>query len=143
MKQLTEKQQAFVANKSAGVPNREAAIAAGYAPNAADVTAAKLLRRADIKSAIKAGSVKVTTAATHTMPSKHYTDSLKFMVDAMNNPQLPVAMRFEAAKALLPYQHARLGEKGKKESAKDRAQAIAGKAKFSPKGAPPTLRIVE
>lgn len=146
MKQLTEKQQAFIANKSAGVPNREAAIAAGYSPTAADVTAAKLLQRPEIKAAIKAaakpGSVTIAPDK-HAMPSKHYADSLKFMVDAMNHAQLPVAMRFEAAKALLPYQHARLGEKGKKESAKERAHAIAGKPKFAPKGAPPQLRIVE
>lgn len=143
MKQLTEKQRAFVANKSAGVPNREAAIAAGYAPNAADVTAAKLLRRPEIKAAIKADGVKVATSDMHAMPRKCYTDSMQYMEDTMNHAQLPFAMRFEAAKALLPYQHARLGEKGKKESAKDRAQAIAGKPKFAPKGAPPKLRVVE
>jgi phage terminase small subunit len=143
MKQLTEKQQAFVANKSAGVPNREAAIAAGYAPNAADVTAAKLLRRADIKAAIKADGVKVTTSDMHAMPCKRYTDSMQYMEDTMNHPQLPFAVRFEAAKALLPYQHARLGEKGKKETAKDRAQAVTRKAKFAPKGAPPQLRVVD
>lgn len=59
--------------------------------------------------------------------------------DSWRKPQPPSPL----SKALLPYQHARLGEKGKKESAKDRAHAITGKAKFSPKGAPPTLRIVE
>ena len=61
MKQLTEKQQAFIANKSAGVPNREAAIAAGYSPTAADVTAAKLLQRPEIKAAIKAQTAPQTS----------------------------------------------------------------------------------
>jgi phage terminase small subunit len=56
MTQFTEKQQAFVDNKSAGVTNREAAIAAGYASTAAAVTAAKLMRRPDINAAIKTAS---------------------------------------------------------------------------------------
>jgi phage terminase small subunit len=77
------------------------------------------------------------------MPRKRYDESLKFVVDTMNHPQLSVAMRFEAAKALLPYRHARLGEKGKKDSAKERARDLASKPKFAPKGAPPKLRIVE
>jgi phage terminase small subunit len=143
MTKLTEKQQAFVDAKSVGVPNRDAAVAAGYSPTAADVTAAKLMRRADIKSAIKAatktGGVVIDK---HTMPREKYADALQFMMDTMNHPQLPLAMRFEAAKCLMPYQHARVGEKGKKESAKDRAQALAGKQKFAPKGAPPSLRLV-
>ncbi|MGS1125673.1 terminase small subunit [Rhodanobacter sp. UC4437_H4] len=148
MTKFTEKQQAFIDNKAAGVTNREAATAAGYSMASADVRAAELMRRPEIKAAIKAaakpGSVTITPDK-HAMPKKHYADSLQFMVDTMNHPQLPVAMRFEAAKALLPYQHARLGEQGKKESAKERARsAINGRrGKFTPKAAPPQLRIVD
>jgi phage terminase small subunit len=145
MPKFTEKQQAFIDNKAAGATHYDAALAAGYSMASANVRASELMRRPDIKVAIKAaakpGSVTITPDK-YMMPSKQYADSLKFMVDAMNHAQLPVAMRFEAAKALLPYQHARIGEQGKKETAKERARGIVGKAKFTPK-APPQLRIVD
>ena len=142
MTKFTEKQQAFIDSKAAGATHRDAAIAAGYTMASANVRASELMRRPDIKTAIKAAGVTITPDK-HAMPRKHYADALQFMVDTMNSPQMPVAMRFEAAKALLPYQHACLGEKGKKETAKDRAREIVGKPKFAPKGAPPQLRIVE
>lgn len=146
MTHFTEKQQAFIASKAAGATHRDAAIAAGYSMASANVRASELMRRPDIKAAVKAAAKPGSVVITRDVPSKHYADSLQFMVDAMNNGQLPVAMRFEAAKALLPYQHARIGETGKKESAKDRARAIVGgqrRGKFTPKGAPPHLRIVD
>jgi hypothetical protein len=43
-----------------------------------------------------------------------YADSKTFPQHAMNNAQLPIGLRMDAAKALLPYEHARMGEKGKK-----------------------------
>lgn len=145
MTHFTEKQQAFIASKAAGATHRDAAIAAGYSMASANVRASELMRRPDIKAAIKAAAKPGSVAITHDAPKKHYADSLQFMVDTMNHPQLPVAMRFEAAKALLPYQHARLGEQGKKESAKERARSVANgrRGKFTPKAAPPQLRIVD
>jgi phage terminase small subunit len=150
MKKLTEKQQSFVTNKAYGMRNKEAAISAGFSAKSADVQAATLLARADIKDAIKAakkairaGGEKVPVdgdEADKKVMKDKYPDSLSFMVDAMNNPKLPPGVRFDAAKQLLPYQHARLGEKGKKESAKDRANEIAGTGKkvnkYAPKSAP-------
>lgn len=149
MSTLTEKQQNFAVNKAAGVKNRDAAVAAGYAVNSAEVTASKLMARADIKTAIRdakrklgKGDADVVVQAgphpeRHKMPKAKYTDSKEFLIDAMNNKYMPVAARAEYAKALLPYQHARIGEKGKKETAKDRAtDAVSGKHKFAPKQSP-------
>ena len=158
MKKLTEMQQAFAVNKAAGLKNREAAIAAGYSAKNPDVQAAMLLRRADIKAAIKAakkelakgvnpGGVEIPevedTSDKNKMPKAKYTDAKDFLLDAMNHKHLPIAARADYAKALLPYQHARIGETGKKEKLKDRANAVAGKGKgkFSPK-APPSLKVV-
>ena len=146
MTKLTEKQQGFIANKAAGVPNREAAIAAGYAPNSADVAAGKLLRRADIKAAIKAASKGVDTKiGMPTMPRTHYADAMTFLVDVIDHGKLPIAMRADAAKQLLPYHHARIGEAGKKQKAKDRAAELAGggQSKFSPKVSPPSLHAIK
>jgi phage terminase small subunit len=145
MTHFTEKQQAFIASKAAGATHRDAAIAAGYSMASANVRASELMRRPDIKAAIKAAAKPGRVDIAPDVPGKHYADSLNFMLDAMNNSQLPVAMRFEAAKALLPYQHARIGETGKKESAKERARSVANgrRGKFTPKAAPPQLRIVD
>lgn len=68
------------------------------------------------------------------MPKQQYACSKEFLLDAMNHPLLPIAVRGEYAKALLPYQHARIAEKTKKDSAKDAAVAIAtgGKASTGP-----------
>lgn len=145
MKELTEKQRQFVSNKVAGVANRDAAIAAGYAVAGAAVAADKLMRNPVVRTAIKVATPTVTTSGVPTMPRKHYADALLFLRDVMNHSQLPIAMRADAAKQLLPYQHARMGEQGKKEKAKERAYAIAGsgRAKFAPKTAPPPMRIIK
>lgn len=143
---LTDKQQAFAANKAAGLKNRDAAIAAGFAPNNADVQAAALLRRADIKAAIEAAKKQKKPAGvtkTDTMSKNHYGDSMEFLMDAMNHAHLPFALRFDAAKALLPYQHARIGEQGKKEKAKERAEVLSRKPRFSPSPPPRILRAIE
>jgi phage terminase small subunit len=145
MAKLTVKQQAFVANKVAGVVNRDAAIAAGYAVAGASVAADKLMHNPAIRAAIKAatkGEGVTMPADKPTMPRKHYADAKEFLVDVMNHHLLPIAMRADAAKQLLPYQHARMGEQGKKEKAKERARELTGKrGLFTPKQ-PPTMRII-
>lgn len=145
MSKLTQKQQEFIANKIAGVTNRDAAIAAGYAVAGAAVAADKLMRNPAVRSAIKAATPAVDIkSGMPTMPRAKYADAMTFLRDVMNHAQLPIAMRADAAKQLLPYQHARIGEQGKKQSAKDRAAKLAGKrGPFAPKKAPPKLRVVE
>jgi phage terminase small subunit len=144
MSKFTDKQQKFVANKAAGVKNREAAIAAGYSPNTADVQASNLLRRPAIKAAITAAkefSVASDPSSTEVMPRSHYADPMGFLEDVMNHALLPLAFRMDAARQLLPYKHARIGEKGKKEQAKERAHEIASRPRFSPKP-PPKLQAI-
>lgn len=121
MNLLTEKQQKFAINKAAGVKNRDAAIAAGYAANNADVQAARMMQRDDIKAAIKsakAAGAKSESVDTDPMARKHYADPMTFLEDVMNGVSFPVALRVDAAKQLLPYKRARMGELGKKAKAK-------------------------
>lgn len=142
MTKLTDKQQAFVANKAAGVANREAAIAAGYAEGSADVSAHRLMQKPTIKAAINAARNAAPGSDAPTMPKASYSDPLDFLKDVMNHPQLPIAMRADAAFKILPYQHARIGEVGKKQTKKDNAAVIArGRHKFATK-APPQLTVV-
>lgn len=78
-----------------------------------------------------------------------YTDAKDFLIDLMNKQGVPIAVRADAAKQLLPYQHARISDVGKKQTKKDRAAAAtttqpaegAGKRpKFGTKA--PPLRLV-
>lgn len=145
MKQFTDKQRAFVANKAAGVGNREAAIAAGYAASSADVAAAKLGRRADIKAAIKAATVEASESVdANSMPRAEYAEPMTFLLDMVNHPKLPIAMRADAAKQLLPYHHPRIGEVGKKDLATQRAKDVVGnsRSKFSPLKPPTIMRVI-
>ena len=153
MKNLTPKQSEFVSNKAAGLSHRDAAIAAGYSSSAAEATATKLMRNPAIRNAIKAAEntlgVAIPAADKNAMPRAEYTDPITFLEDVMNHQQLPVAMRADAAKQLLPYKHARMGETGKKETKKENARAIARgdaekprKHKFATKAPPPNLTVV-
>jgi phage terminase small subunit len=160
MKQLTEMQQSYVTNRAAGLRQREAAVAAGYSATTADKQASALERREDIKKgiakakrAMRGDGVTVPKDDELTerqkaqqMPRAKYTDPVDFLTDMMNHKHMPAAMRLDAAKQLLPYKHARIAEKGKKESKKDRAAELSGggkpgaKPKFATKR--PPLRVV-
>lgn len=146
---LTPKQRAFAENKAAGMTNRDAAVAAGYAVAAAGPTAYKLLQLPNVRAAIKAatkGDHESEKAPTNVlrMPREHYKDSKSFLLDVMNLGTIPIAMRADAAKALLPYMHPRMGETGKKETAKENARKIARgrRGKFATRQAPPKLTVV-
>jgi phage terminase small subunit len=147
VKQLTEKQRLFVSNKAGGCTNRDAAIAAGYAVGSASQAAEKLMAMPSIRAALKAatkatGGVDIKPANVSKMPKANYPNAMAFLIDAMNLASLPIAMRVDAAKALLPYQHAKLGETGKKEAANEKARKIArGRHKFATKQ-PPQLTVV-
>lgn len=141
---LTEKQRQFIAGKIAGVANRDAAIAAGYSVAGAAVAADKLMKNPAVLAAITAGAPNVSSKANTVpvMPREKYADPKVFLLDVMNMATLPIAVRADAAKQLLPYQHAKMGEIGKKETKTRNAKAIAtGRGKFSTK-APPQLTVV-
>lgn len=55
-------------------------------------------------------------------PPKRYDDPRDFLVDLMNDDRADPKERLDAAKALLPFEHARLAPKGKKESLNDAAK---------------------
>ncbi len=130
MTELTKKQQAFATHKAQGCTNKDAAIAAGYAPGSAAQAGDRLAKHPAVRNAIKIATkhtpgLETKTTNTPTMPRAKYGDPITFLEDVMNHQQLPVAMRADAAKQLLPYKHARMGETGKKQTKKENAQAIA------------------
>ena len=65
--------------------------------------------------------------------SVQYDDPLAFLKAVMNDAGSEAKIRVDAAKALMPFVHQKLGEGGKKEQQKEAAHKAAGR--FSP--APP------
>lgn len=60
-------------------------------------------------------------------------DPIAFLKKQMNMEGEDPKLRQDAAKALLPYMYARLGEKGKKEKQEEEAKKTTGKTPFSPR----------
>lgn len=54
-------------------------------------------------------------------------DPLLFLSKLMDHPRADIRMRLEAAKTLMPFKYAKLGETGKKEQKDDKAKQISGK----------------
>lgn len=65
-----------------------------------------------------------------------HTDPKLFLLALMNNLEADVKLRVDAAKALMPFMHTKLGEGGKKEQQQDAAKKVAGKFSVA---APPRL----
>ncbi len=148
---MNDRQRLYANARLSGMRQRESAIEAGYAPATAANAATRLEKHKDVKAAMRAGKLGKTPiqraidsptgedAEDQCGLKPKYENSLAFMVDAMNNPQLSKTMRWQSAKELLPYQFGRVGEKGKKETAKDRAAEVSKGGDggvFRPKTAP-------
>lgn len=65
--------------------------------------------------------------------SVHYDDPLTFLKAVMNDAGAEAKTRVDAAKALMPFVHQKLGESGKKQKRQAEAEKVA--SRFSP--APP------
>lgn len=71
-------------------------------------------------------------------------DPKVFLTALMNCPKAGVKARLEAAKALLPFEHSKIGEKGKKATkAEGAANAAAEGNKFGARAAPAALKAVK
>jgi len=67
-------------------------------------------------------------------------DPEKFLLAVMNSQRADARARIDAARALMPYRHAKRGELGKKDQ-RQAAAARAGKGRFA-QAAPPRLVAV-
>lgn len=124
-----------------GSTPKEAAIAAGLSEKSARVAGARMRKKKVIVDALAVigiatpGAPATDPKVTHTEPEAEEVadiglpqteDSLEFLEAVVANPNIPLGRRLEAAKTLLPFQHAKIGEKGKKvtkaEGAKDLAE---------------------
>lgn len=142
-----------------GATPEEAAIAAGLSEKTARVAGARLRKKKCIVEALAAIGFS-TPGAPITIPTgkaqdpedeeepiddlPKTEDSLEFLEAVVANPRIPLGRRMEAAKTLLPFQHAKIGEKGKKATkAEGAANAAAEGNKFGARAAPATLKAVK
>lgn len=148
---LSEKMKKFAQAVVDGLSNKEAAISAGYAEKTASQAGSKLRKDPEIivyiekLKADKEGrsltseKPKVKTANTYEddnpLDDEDYAkdDPLQFLIDVMNKSS-DMFLRFNAAKAALPYVHSKVAEKGKKETKADEAKKATQGGKFGTLG---------
>lgn len=148
---LSEKMKKFAQAVVGGLSNKEAAISAGYAEKTASQAGSKLRKDPEIivhiekLKADKEGrsltpeKPKVKTANTYEndnpLDDEDYAkdDPLQFLIDVMNKSD-DMFLRFNAAKAALPYVHGKVAEKGKKETKADEAKKATQGGKFGTLG---------
>ncbi|KWC11455.1 terminase small subunit [Burkholderia ubonensis] len=148
---LTAKKRKFADAVLAGKSNKDAAIAAGYSPATASAAGSRLVKDKDVALYLAANRVKMESKSTghaeqSPPPQKpagfdldamtNFTDPKAFLIAAMNDARTEPKLRIDAAKALMPFVHKRLGEGGKKEQRDEAAKKAA--SRFS-QAAPPRL----
>lgn len=143
---LNESQELFFKATLRGEKPEQAAISAGLSPKTAKAAGFRMRKHPAIVAALAtvgigtkpapAGKPAATEEESErdivTIEIPETDDSLVFLEALMNCPKAGVKARLEAAKALAPFQHARVGEKGKKESKQDQAGETKG-GKFGPR----------
>jgi phage terminase small subunit len=148
---LTGKKRAFADAVLAGFSNKESAIRAGYSAATASAAGARLVKDKDVKARLdQVRQAHPGAGQTRSLPTgpgpadiieiPHTADPIEFLTVVMNQPAADLRYRMDAAKAMLPFKHKKLGEGGKKEQAGEKAKSVA--SRFSA-GAPPALKAVK
>lgn len=134
----------------AGLSIRESALAAGCPTKTASQAGSRLekhpsvlahlarLKRVESETVPGSG---VDTSPADLEPDQFFDDPRELLKHAMNNRLLDIKARIQAAVALLPYEHQKLGESGKKEQ-KEKAAGEAVKGRFAPAQPPSQLKLV-
>lgn len=146
---LTDKKRRFADALKSGASNRGAAVAAGYSEKTAAQAGSRLAKDPDVlahigrKEAVMEAQQQAKAEGKPTSLdaiSRAYDDPKDFLRAVMNYAGEDMKLRVDAAKVLMPYEHAKPGELGKKEQKDDAAKA-AGKGRFA--AAPTPLRSVK
>ena len=144
---LTGKKRAFADAVLAGLSNKEAAIRAGFSEKTASAAGSRNVKDPDVKAYLDQRRQVPATAGSRALAAPGpaaeafdippTADPVEFLTKVMNEPAADLRLRIDAAKAMLPFKHKKLGEGGKKDLKDDAAKA-AGAGKFS-QTAPPKL----
>jgi phage terminase small subunit len=152
---LTGKKRAFANAVLAGLSNKQAAVKAGYSIKTAGPAGSRLAKDPDVVAHLaalrKKGGKEVEQRMDKAAPvvvepppkptfdinlALMHTDPRAFLMAAMNDGALEPRQRIDAAKALMPFMHQKLGEGGKKDQKQAAAEKVA--SRFAA-GAPPKL----
>jgi len=144
---LTGKKRAFADAVLAGFSNKEAAIRAGFSEKTASAAGSRNVKDPDVKAYLDQRR-QPTHIADKTAPATPVpvddaieipptADPVEFLTNVMNEPAADLRLRIDAAKAMLPFKHQKLGEGGKKDQ-KQVAARKAGAGKFG-SSEPPKL----
>lgn len=144
---LTGKKRAFADAVLAGFSNKEAAIRAGFSEKTASAAGSRNVKDPDVKAYLDAHRKNAAAGAKSTSAKfaplddaieiPPTADPVEFLTKVMNEPAADLRLRIDAAKAMLPFKHQKLGEGGKKDQKQD-AAAKASAGKFAA-AAPPKL----
>lgn len=141
---ITAKQQNYANARFNGASKKEAAIIAGCPEKTAQQAASRLEKHPHVIAYIdrmkKHGGNITDEDQNIDDPTVRFEDPKEMLRHAMNDHLLDPKTRIQAATALLPYEHHRLGEGGKKDKqdadAKDVAEGRFRSAK------PPSLKLI-
>ncbi|MBV6304926.1 terminase small subunit [Candidimonas humi] len=145
---LTDKKRRFVVALQSGLAGAKAAVKAGYSEKGAAQAASRLMKDADVKAALerkkavnKAKAEAKASGREFNLPDlgKMFSDPKEFLKAVMNDPSEEMKLRVEAAKTLMPFDHGKVADQGKKGAKADAAKKAAT-GRFAPK-APPRLVV--
>lgn len=159
---LTARQRRFVDAKTRGATNKAAAILAGYSAATASAAGARLAKHPAVVAELakrkpKAGKSKKDSAEQPAQPpaaqpetpppvpagsvmlAMQHKDPKTFLMAVMNDIATDIKLRTDAAKALMPFEHQKLGEGGKKDAKNEAAKKVAA-GRFAT-AAPPLTRV--
>lgn len=148
MAALTEQQRLYAEARLKGLTKKDAAIAAGCPEKTASQAGSRLEKHPHVLehlARLKAIESKQNpSAGADPLPpgadDQFFDDPKEMLRHAMNDRRLDYKTRLEAAKSLLPYEHQKMGETGKKEGQATAAgKVVQGRFKQAP---PPQMRLV-
>lgn len=139
---LTKQQSLYAEARFAGAGKRDAALAAGCPPKTATQAAAKLekhpnviahlarLKHLESEATPAAGRDAIPAGVEVELGGEFFEDPKDLLRHAMNDRRLDPKTRIQAAVALLPFEHQKLGETGKKDKQATAAEgAVTGRFK--------------
>lgn len=136
---LTKQQRDYAEARFNGATIKEAALLAGCPAKSASQAGSRLEKHPNVIAHLgrlktKESDEKPEAGRDPIAPGQlddFYEDPKDLLRQVMNNKFEDTKVRLQAAVALLPYEHKKLGESGKKESS-DEAAKGAAKGRFSP-----------
>jgi phage terminase small subunit len=136
---LTGKKRAFADAVLAGLSNKDAAISAGFSEKTASAAGSRIVKDPDVKAYLDQRRQPPASAGARALPAPGPADEafdipptadpVEFLTNVMNQPAADLRLRIDAAKAMLPFKHKKLGEGGKKDE-KEAAAKAAGTGRF-------------